>query len=290
VVAVTGKNEAYYIDHLGKPQEFISALKYGYLYQGQRYEWQKKRRGRPALDLEPCVFVNFIENHDQVANSPRGQRLWQITSPGKYRAITALLLLSPSTPMLFQGQEFASSRPFTYFAHHKPELAKLVHRGRMEFLAQFPSIATKEVHPLLPAPDARDTFERCKLDWSERETHEPAYRMHRDLLALRREDPTIACQRKNGFDGAVLSHEAFLLRYFDGEHGDRLLIVNLGRDLRLSPAPEPLLAPPEGMLWQMRWSSEDPEYGGGGTPELDTKDGWRIPGEATVLLVARAED
>jgi maltooligosyltrehalose trehalohydrolase len=290
VVALTGKNEAYYIDHLGKPQEFISALKYGYLYQGQRYEWQKQRRGRPALGIEPCAFVNFIENHDQVANSARGQRVWQTTSPGKYRAMTALLLLAPSTPMLFQGQEFASSRPFTYFAHHNPELAKLVRKGRTEFLSQFPSIATDKVQPRLPVPHAHETFQACKLDWSEREKHENAYRMHRDLLTLRREDPVIACQRKNGFDGAVLSNDAFLLRYFDEQYGDRLLVVNLGRDLRLSPAPEPLLAPPEGAQWKMRWSSEDPDYGGGGTPELDTDDGWRIPGEATVLLVARAED
>ena len=76
--------------------------------------------------------------------------------------------------------------------------------------------------------------------------------------------------------------EAFLLRYF-GENGDdRLLIVNFGRDLRLDPAPEPLLAPPEGTLWEICWSSEDPRYGGCGTPPLDTADNWRIPGHAAV--------
>jgi maltooligosyltrehalose trehalohydrolase len=289
VVALTGKNQAYYTDHLGKPQEFISALKYGYLFQGQRYEWQKKRRGRPGLDLEPCSFVNFIENHDQVANSAHGRRLWQLSSPGRYRAMTGLLLLAPSTPMLFQGQEFASSKPWVYFAHHKPELAKLVRKGRAEFLGQFPSIATAKVQQQLDIPDNRASFDKCKLDFTERDVHLDVYRMHRDLLALRRDDPVISCQRKNGLDGAVLSNEAFLLRYFDEEHSDRLIIVNFGRDLHLAPAPEPLLAPPEGKRWQTAWSSEDPAYGGTGTPELDTADGWRIPGEATVLLEAVAE-
>lgn len=290
VVAVTGKNEAYYTDHLGKPQEFISALKYGYLYQGQRYVWQKKRRGRPALDLDPHAFINFVENHDQVANSARGQRLWQQTSAGRLRAITGLLLLAPSTPMLFQGQEFASSKPWVYFAHHKPELAKLVRKGRVEFLAQFPSLATEKVQAELDRPALRATFEKCKLDFSERDRHSDVYRLHRDLLVLRRNDPVISCQRKNSFDGAVLSNEAFVLRYFDQQHGDRLLVVNLGRNLRLYPAPEPLLAPPQGRRWAIAWSSEEPEYGGSGTPELDTDDGWRIPGEATVLLAAVTEE
>jgi len=290
VVALTGKNEAYFSDHLGKPQELVSALKYGYLFQGQRYEWQKQRRGRPALDLEPCVFVNFVENHDQVANSARGQRLWQLSSPGRYRAMTGLLLLAPGTPMLFQGQEFGSTKPWVYFADHNPELAKLVRKGRAEFLAQFPSIATEAIQRQLDVPHDRRSFDKCKLDFAERDAHTDVYRMHRDLIALRRDDPVISCQQRRGFDGAVLSNEAFLLRYFNEEHGDRLIIVNFGRDLRLAPAPEPLLAPPEGKRWHTLWSSEDPAYGGTGTPEVDSDEGWRMPGEASVLLVARPEE
>ena len=77
VVALTGRREAYYPDYIGSPQEFISAAKYGYLYQGQWYGWQKKRRGTPALDLPPQRFVTFLENHDQVANTPFGRRLHQ---------------------------------------------------------------------------------------------------------------------------------------------------------------------------------------------------------------------
>ena len=81
VVALTGRNEAYYTDYLGKPQELVSAMKYGYLYQGQWYKWQKQRRGTPSLNVQQSAFVTFIENHDHVANSARGLRLRQLTAP-----------------------------------------------------------------------------------------------------------------------------------------------------------------------------------------------------------------
>ncbi|HET9532905.1 MAG TPA: DUF3459 domain-containing protein, partial [Blastocatellia bacterium] len=85
-------------------------------------------------------------------------------------------------------------------------------------------------------------------------------------------------------DGAVLADQAFLLRFFAEDGDDRLLVVNFGRNLHLDPAPEPLLAPPENMQWETLWSSEDPRYGGSGTPPLDTEENWRIPGRAAVVL------
>src|SRR6185436_13154064 len=106
-VALTGRNEAYYTDYTGSPQEFIALARRGFLYQGQWYSWQKKRRGTPALDLPATAFVNFLQNHDQTANSLRGLRVHQLAGPGRYRALTAALLLLPGTPLLFQGQEFA---------------------------------------------------------------------------------------------------------------------------------------------------------------------------------------
>ncbi|MFZ3375476.1 MAG: alpha-amylase family glycosyl hydrolase, partial [Chthoniobacterales bacterium] len=115
-VALTGRREAYYTDYLGAPQEFISAAKYGYLFQGQPYSWQQAPRGTLALGAPPEAFVAFVENHDQVSNTLAGQRVRFEASPGRYRAMTALLLLGPWTPLLFQGQEFGTSRPFLYFS------------------------------------------------------------------------------------------------------------------------------------------------------------------------------
>jgi maltooligosyltrehalose trehalohydrolase len=125
------------------------------------------------------------------------------------------------------------------------------------------------------------------LDHSERETHREILDLHRDLLKLRREEPAFRAQRRHGVDGAVLSPEAFVLRFFGGQDDageQRLLLVNLGIDCHLDPAPEPLLAPPADCEWITQWSSEDPKYGGIGTPALDTDQNWQIPGHAAVLL------
>lgn len=289
VVALTGHNEAYYTDYLGKPQEFISAIKWGYLYQGQRYKWQKKRRGQPSLDIGPEAFVIFIQNHDQLANSGRGLRIHHMTSPGRYRAMTALMLLAPATPMLFQGQEFASSSPFYYFADHKAEISKLTHTGRKKFLKQFTSLATREMQELVQNPGDPGLFEQSKLDLSERQSHKGIYDMHKDLIRLRSEDPTFSAQRKGALDGAVLAEEAFLLRFFSDQGEDRLMLVNLGRDLHLDPAPEPLLAPPMGRLWKVIFATTDPIYGGCGTPEPETRDNWHIPGHAAVVLAPKED-
>ncbi len=283
-VALTRHNEAYYTDYLGTPQEFISCAKRGFLYQGQWYEWQKKPRGTSTHGVRPEQFVTYLQNHDQVANSLRGFRAHQLAAGGPVRALTAVLLLGPGTPLLFQGQEFAASAPFLYFADHGPELAGLVVKGRHEFLAQFPSIACDESRPCLADPADEQSFLRCKLDFSERQKNHEIYQLHRDLLKLRREDAVFSRPRPGGVDGAVLGPEAFVLRFFGEAGDDRLLLVNLGTDWSLSPAPEPLLAPPKGSKWAMLWSSESPCYGGTGTPELDTAAGWRMTGNSAVVL------
>jgi maltooligosyltrehalose trehalohydrolase len=211
-----------------------------------------------------------------------------LTSPGRWRAMTAYLLLMPGTPMLFQGQEFAASSPFLYFADHRPELGRAVRKGRREFLGQFPSMAGPEVGERLADPGDAESFRRSTLDPAERHSHSAALALHRDLLALRREDPVLG-RRPAKIDGAVLASRAWLLRFFSDD-GDRLLIVNLGADLTLRPAPEPLLAPLEGQVWQILWSSETPEYGGVGTPPLYRGGYFRIAAESALVLMPADRD
>jgi maltooligosyltrehalose trehalohydrolase len=282
MVAVTGSREAYFNDYLGSPQELLSCMKYGFLFQGQWYSWQKQRRGCSTLGTDPAAMVAFLQNHDQVANSPRGLRIHELTSYGRYKAITAISLLGPATPMLLQGQEFASSAPFLYFADHQPKLADRVRKGRAEFLSQWRSLAMEQVK--YDDPCARTTFEKCKLDFSERQKHAEAYALHRDLLKLRKSEPLFSRQDRQ-FDGAVLGPEAFVVRFFsDGFREDLLLVVNLGTELRLNPSPVPLLGPPENEEWVTLWSTEDPRYGGKGTPRLDSDLNWIIPAHAAVVL------
>lgn len=289
LVALTGRNEAYYSDYLGRAQEFVSAAKYGYLFQGQWYKWQSQTRGTPAIGLPPTAFVNFIQNHDQVANSARGERPNMLATQGKYRAMTALLLLAPGTPMLFQGQEYGATTPFLYFCDHKAEIGKQVREGRAKFLAQFRSLSLSEMQSVFPDPGNPHTFEMSKLNFSEREKNAEAYQIHKDLIALRRTDPVFSSPQIRSTDGAVLAPNAFVLRYFSSSHGDRLLLVNLGTDLYLSPCPEPLIAPVFGKPWRLIWSSEDPKYGGHGTFPPDADDNWRVPGNAAVALSSETE-
>jgi len=288
VAAITGKREAYYSDHHGTPQELISAAKRGYLFQGQRYAWQRQPRGTRTDGIPAAAFVIYLENHDQIANSGDGSRVRFQTSPGRYRAMTALMLLMPGTPMLFQGQEFGASAPFLYFADHNPELAKAVQKGRAEFIKQFPSLASGSSQHRVPVPHDPKTFERCKLNWQERETNEPWVRLHRDLLALRRTDAAFRAQDAAALDGAVLGPELFVLRYGSSSPEDeRLLVVNFGPDIEAASFAEPLVAPPDGHAWHIRWSSAEPEYGGYGTPAIVTDAGWRVPAHTAVVLQPR---
>ncbi|MEO8258429.1 MAG: malto-oligosyltrehalose trehalohydrolase [Acidobacteriota bacterium] len=285
MVALTGRAEAYYTDTRGEPQEFVSAAKFGYLFQGQHYSWQRQPRGTPCWGVPPARFITFLQNHDQVANAAAGLRGSALTSPAKWRAMTALLLLMPGTPMLFQGQEFAASAPFLYFADHEPGLAAAVREGRAGFLRQFPSLVDFEAKAAIDDPADRRTFERCRLDLTERERHAAAYLLHIDLLKLRRSEAAFRAQRPGGVDGSVLAPAAFALRFFSERHADdRLLLVNLGAILERESFADPLMAPPSGSDWTLQWSSEEPTYGGGGTADVLPDGGWRIPPEAAIVL------
>ncbi len=282
MVALTGRNEAYFADYYGTAQEFLSSAKYGFLYQGQFYKWQHKRRGTPTFGLPPGAFVNFIQNHDQIANYAHGLRGHQLSGLALYKAITALLLLSPQIPMLFQGQEYAADSPFLYFADHAPGLAPLIREGRVREMTQFRSVAQPEMQAMLPNPAEHATFANCKLTWELRSPpHRWIHALHCDLLRIRREDPVLSSiEARAGVDGALLSQGAFVLRCFGAANDDRLLVFNLDRDLHLDIAPEPLLAAPAGKQWEIMWSSEHPDYGGSGTAPLETQgEDWRLPGE-----------
>jgi maltooligosyltrehalose trehalohydrolase len=239
--------------------------------------------------VAPWQFINFLQNHDQVANSARGLRGHQLTSPAKWRAMTALLLLMPSTPMLFQGQEFSASTPFLYFADFDRELAAAIRKGRSEFLRQFPSLAAYQSGQTLDDPGAVETFTRCKLDFAERDVNAASYALHRDLLRLRRDDAAFRAAQAGTFDGAVIGERALALRYFTDRPSDaRLLIVNLGCDVNRDSIPEPLVAPPPDCDWQVQWSSETPEYGGAGMADIRVGGRWSIPAECAVVLAPGA--
>jgi maltooligosyltrehalose trehalohydrolase len=294
-VALTGRRDAYYTDYHGTTQEMISALKWGYLYQGQFYGWQQKRRGTPSLDLPPHAFVHYIQNHDQIANFGHGERINRLASPPQLRAITTLLLLAPQTPMLFMGQEWGAASKFLFFGDHKGKLADMVDNGRKEEMSQFPSVSDPEMLAMLPRPDAIETFEQARLDWGELERveHKQMLALHRDLIALRKSDPVFSAKpRRGGLDGAMIGDRACVVRFFAEDGMDRLIILNMDGEEHLSIVPEPLLAPPGGMEWEMLFCSDHPRYGGTGCVFPETRmelwrlpgENWRLPGRSAMVL------
>jgi maltooligosyltrehalose trehalohydrolase len=282
-VAMTGRRDAYFTDYKGTPQELLSAIKYGYLYQGQIYKWQSKRRGTPGLDLPPTAFVNYLQNHDQIANYAHGERLTRHTSLAELRAMTVLMLLAPQTPMLFMGQEWGATSRFLFFSDMCGELPKLVAEGRKREMSQFPSVGSPETLAALPEPCSEESFSQCKLRWQEveHEHHQQLIRLHADLLRLRRTDAIFQrVQQRGDLDGAVLGSWTLAVRFFGTKNDDRLLLVNLDGDEYLDIVPEPLLAAPIGKRWETLLSSEQARYGGNGhvAPE-NHGEPWRLPGE-----------
>ena len=286
-VALTQHNEAYMSGYRGEPQEFISLVRCGFLYQGQYFQWQGKPRGTPSLEQPAYAFVAYLENHDQVANTGLGRRLCSLCAPAELRALTASLLLGPATPMLFQGQEFGSQAPFVFFADHTGTLASATRRGRLEFLSQFPTLTDAEAKAAIPDPSAEATFARCKLRAVDDTDNNPHLALHADLIRLRKTDAAFAVQRADCIHGAVVAPRAFALRFRVPETEERLLVVNLGLDLSLPNTAEPLLAPPRGTRWTTLWSSEAVRYGGGGVrPSM--RDGvLAFQGRCAVVLGAR---
>lgn len=275
-VALTGKKEAYYTDYHGSMQELLSSIKYGFLYQGQYYSWQNKNRGSLSLDIPHDKFVIFLENHDQVANSPFGLRLNSLCQGAKLRALTTLFLLAPQTSLLFQGQEWGSKTPFNFFADHNYELNLAAWAGRKKFMEQFASFNTLDQIKDYADPGSFNTFENSKLDWENFDAK--TFEFHKTLIALRKQLPFF-----DKVDGAVINDKILLIRYFS-EGNDILLLCNFGNDFLMQSISEPLFAPSFEKKWRLAFSSNEPCFGGLGNPPFKEPI-WTMPANTTYVLM-----
>jgi malto-oligosyltrehalose trehalohydrolase len=180
---LTGEDEAYYAPFAVDPQADIeTALRDGYVEQGQPRPASKHPRGEPSASLPRTAFVNFLGNHDQVGNRARGERLHHlVTDHTAFRVVTALTLLAPSVPMIFMGDEFLTDAPFLFFADFTGDLAEAVRKGRAEEFAQFEAFGGEVPDPISP-----ETFAASKIGRPLRKEQLEHVRFIGDLLALRR--------------------------------------------------------------------------------------------------------
>ncbi len=188
-VLLTGENEGYYIDFFDRAIDHLGrCLTEGFAWQGERSKYRgNKPRGEPSSDLMPTRFISFLQNHDQIGNRALGERISRLTHPEALKAATAVLLLAPSIPLLFMGQEWAATSPFLFFCHFEPELAAQVTKGRRREFAAFNSFRTPRQRTLIPDPNREETFLRSALQWQEleMEEHRQWWLFHRNLLRLR---------------------------------------------------------------------------------------------------------
>ena len=202
-VLATGEADGYYADYaIGPHGKLARALAEGFAYQGERSAYRGHRRGCPSTALPPCAFVNFLQSHDQVGNRALGERIDALAPAPALEAAIACLLLAPSVPMLFMGEEFAASSPFLYFCDFAADLAAAVAAGRREEFARFARFRDEAAAGAIPDPGDARSFERSKLRWQEleREPHRRRRAFYRWLLELRREAiaPRLAGMSRGG--------------------------------------------------------------------------------------------
>lgn len=178
---ITGEKHGYFQDFQSL-QDLAFTLKDGFLYGGRYSPYRRRRHGRSAKDISFDRFISFLQNHDQIGNRAKGERIGHLVSIEKLKVGASLVMLSSYHPMLFQGEEWASSSPFLYFTDYKdPSLKAAVTEGRQ-----------REFNTNVPFdPHAKETFLRSKLNWSEQneEPHKEILQWYQKLIALRKKLP-----------------------------------------------------------------------------------------------------
>ncbi|MFN2594416.1 MAG: malto-oligosyltrehalose trehalohydrolase [Actinomycetota bacterium] len=191
---LTGERGGYYAD-FGEVSHIAAALSQGFVYDGKYSNFRGRRHGRPIGGLGGSRFLCYAQTHDQVGNRAAGERLSALVSIEDLKIAAALVLMAPFVPMLFQGEEWATSTPFQYFTDHAdPQLGQAVTEGRKHEFESF-GWAPEEV----PDPQDEKTFLRSKLDWTEVSGSEEILAWYRNLIALRRGEPAL----RDGDLGAI---------------------------------------------------------------------------------------
>ncbi len=231
-VALTGEREGYYEDYVGW-DDVARSLERVFVYDGRVSVHRGTPVGAPAGDRARRSFVVCSQNHDQIGNRARGERLVHLTDVRRAQAAAAVVLTSPFLPLLFQGEEWAASSPFRYFTDHRDAaVAAAVTTGRRSEFGSFVGFSDE-----VPDPQADATFTRSVLDWDERddEPHASMLRWYRHLIALRRNH---AALRTHGPQDTAASYHADL-GAFVVVRGQRLMLVIATAD---EPVDVPALA------------------------------------------------
>jgi len=248
-VLATGEADGYYAAYADAPARHLArCLAEGYAYQGEVSPFSGEPRGEPSLHLPPSAFVDFIQNHDQIGNRAFGERLISLSEEKPLRALTAILLLAPSPPLLFMGEEWGCRQPFLFFCDFAGELGEAVRNGRREEFARFAAFRDPQARDRIPDPLAEETFRQCVLRWREQDKSWLA--LYKELLALRQR--RIVPLRCGPGRYRMLAERAFEVSW------DKLVLIANCADERIEVQDLPKGSPlwsnaPAGEPWSVDW-------------------------------------
>jgi maltooligosyltrehalose trehalohydrolase len=220
-----GDRDGYYQDFSGSIADLAATLRQGWFYCGQHSEYAGAPRGTSpvGVPLERMIFC--LQNHDQIGNRPFGQRLHHQIDPALFRALSALLLFAPETPLLFMGQEWAASSPFLYFTDHNQDLGRLVTEGRRREFSRFEAFADETTRARIPDPQAASTVDASRLKWEEQALapHAGMLELYRSLIGLRRREPAL---RPGGRTHVIELDDHGLMVVREAARGEALALVS----------------------------------------------------------------
>jgi maltooligosyltrehalose trehalohydrolase len=211
-----------YYDDFGSFDKLVKSLTQVFVYDGQYSKYRGRHHGRPIAGLSAHHFIGFIQNHDQVGNRATGERLEHIIGIDRAKVAAGLVFTAPFVPMIFQGEEYAASTPFQYFADHEdPEMAKAVSAGRKNEFAAFGWDET-----VIPDPEDPETFHRSKLNWDEphQERHGEMLDWFKQMIHLRRSSTPL----NDGELGHTRVRYDAQKSWLAMERGHVLVLANLG--------------------------------------------------------------
>ncbi len=231
-VLLTGEREGYYESFQTPAAQLARAMHEGFVFQGEVSPHHGTPRGEPSGDLPPTAFVVCLQNHDQIGNRAMGERLSVLADPRSLAAATVLLLLSPSIPLVFMGDECGSRRPFLFFTDHNAELAELVREGRRREFAHFAAFQDEARRASIPDPNAASTFEASVPDFDAAGSTDSrsTSRLYRELLAIRRDHVVPGIPGCKSLGAEAIGDHAVHGRWVLGNGTILTLAANFGAD------------------------------------------------------------
>lgn len=239
-VLLTGERDGYYVDYADDPAQHLArCLAEGFDYQGDPSAYRDgEQRGEHSGHLPPQAFVAFLQNHDQIGNRAFGERLSMLVSEQALKSAVAAILLAPSPPLLFMGEEFGAATPFQFFCDFGADLRDAVRDGRRREFARFARFNNPAAQASIPDPGAVATFEASKLNWSslEQDTHTDWLTFYRTLLHLRATQIVPRARGARSSGAARLAPGAVRAHWLMNDHRTLVLLSNLGeRPAKVAP-------------------------------------------------------